>query len=129
MPAFLAANRSAYDEYRAALDGIDGLSLLPIDNGNESNYQYVVVEIDPSFRASRDDIVAALHAERVLARKYFWPGCHRMKPYRDLYPHSGLMLPNTEKVAARVIVLPTGANLPDGAIETITSVLRCMGSG
>jgi dTDP-4-amino-4,6-dideoxygalactose transaminase len=129
MPAFLAANRSAYEEYAAALDGIDGLSLVPFNDGNASNYQYVVVEIDPSFRASRDEVVAALHAERVLARKYFWPGCHRMKPYRDLYPHSGLMLPNTEKVAARVIVLPTGANLPTGAIETITSVLRCIGSG
>ena len=25
--------------------------------------------------ASRDQIVEALHAENVLARRYFWPGC------------------------------------------------------
>ena len=30
----------------------------------------------------RDDLVAALHAENVLARRYFYPGCHRLEPYR-----------------------------------------------
>ena len=56
------------------------------------------------------NIVAALHAENVLARKYFWPGCHGMKPYQELFPHAGLMLRNTERVANRVIVLPSGTS-------------------
>jgi dTDP-4-amino-4,6-dideoxygalactose transaminase len=52
--------------------------------------------------------VAALHKENVIARKYFWPGCHKMEPYRSLQPNAGLLLPETERVAAKVIVLPTG---------------------
>jgi dTDP-4-amino-4,6-dideoxygalactose transaminase len=72
--------------------------------------------------------VAALHAEGILARKYFWPGCHNMQPFRDLYPHAGLLLPNTKSVAERVIVLPTGTALPPDAIEVIASVFRVLGA-
>jgi dTDP-4-amino-4,6-dideoxygalactose transaminase len=58
-----------------------------------------------------------------LARKYFWPGCHKMKPYRDLFPHAGLLLPNTLAVASRVIVLPTGPSLSEADIETICRII------
>jgi dTDP-4-amino-4,6-dideoxygalactose transaminase len=97
------------------------VQLLRYDEADAPNYQYVVIEVDAE---RRDEIVAALHAENILARKYFWPGCHGMKPYRELFPHARLMLPNTEAVAARVIVLPTGETLPDGCIDTVASVCR-----
>ena len=68
--------------------------------------------------------MAALHAENVLARKYFWPGCHRMAPYRDLFPNAGVLLEQTQVVAERVIVLPTGTTLPDGAPKLIANAIR-----
>ncbi len=40
-------------------------------------------------------------AENVLARKYFWTGCHRMEPNKTLTPDAGRNLPHTEAVAAR----------------------------
>ena len=52
-----------------------------------------------------------------------------MKPYRDLFPHAGLMLPETQRVASRVIVLPTGTGLPDGAVQAISDVMRVMVQG
>jgi len=82
------------------------------------------MEVGADFPVSRDRIVDALHAENILVRKYFWPGCHRMKPYRELFPHAGLVLPNTETVADRVIVLPSGTTLPLEAIEVIAAVLK-----
>ena len=121
------ANRANLAAYETALAGIDGVSVLPYDPREKSNFQYVVVEVDPSFAATRDEVVMALHAEGILARKYFWPGCHNMQPYRDLYPDAGLLLPNTKAVAERVIVLPTGTTLPPDAIEVIASVFRVLG--
>jgi dTDP-4-amino-4,6-dideoxygalactose transaminase len=106
---------------------IPGLKLLTYDEGERNNYQYIVLEVGNELPASRDEVVTALHAENILARKYFWPGCHRMKPYRDLFPQAGMMLPNTEAVARRVVVLPTGTTLPDQAVESIAAVLRVMG--
>ena len=42
------------------------------------------------------------------ARRYFWPGCHRMEPYASYYPNAGLLLPETEEVAARLLALQKG---------------------
>lgn len=122
LSAFVERNRINYSEYQRLLRGIDGVRLLPFDEANDPNYQYIVVQVAPELR---DRIIAALHGERILARKYFWPGCHRMQPYRTLAPNAGLLLPETEKVAAEVIVLPNGS-LPSGAIEAISDVIRCV---
>ena len=73
---------------------------------------------------NRDEIVEALHAEKIIARKYFWPGCHRMEPYRSLQPNAGLLLPETERIAARVIVLPTGQMVDIEAINLICNLIH-----
>ena len=121
LPSFIASNKARYEAYRDAFAGVEGVDVIDYDETEKPNYQYVVIEVDAG---KRDAIVAALHAENILAHKYFWPGCHGMKPYRDLFPHARLMLPNTEHVAGRVIVLPTGETLPEGCIETVASVCR-----
>jgi dTDP-4-amino-4,6-dideoxygalactose transaminase len=120
------ANRRNYHTYQAALQGVSGVNLLAYDEAARNNFQYVVIEVTEDSCAGRDEIVAALQAENVLARKYFWPGCHRMKPYRALFPHAGLMLPHTERVAERVIVLPTGEDIGETDVQFIVSVIRCL---
>ncbi len=128
LPEFIDANRRAHQRYREALADLAGLTLLEYDPEHDPNYQYVVVELDENFPASRDDVIAALQAENILARRYFWPGCHRMKPYVDLYPHAKMLLPHTSAVAQRIVILPTGANLPENAVDTISTVLRTLGA-
>ena len=120
----IEANRRHWLAYRDALAGIPGLRLMPYDEAERNNWQYVILEVDPDCRATRDEIVAELHRHNVLARKYFWPGCHRMKPYRDLQPHAGLVLPHTETVAARVIVMPTGTALETDDAARISDIVR-----
>ncbi|MFN9739004.1 MAG: DegT/DnrJ/EryC1/StrS family aminotransferase [Pseudomonadota bacterium] len=126
LPAVVEANRAHHRRYTDALSAIPGLRVLPYDAAEASNFQYVVAELDRDFPVPRDAIVAALHAEGILARKYFWPGCHNMQPFRSLYPHAGLLLPHTTDVAARVIVLPTGPTLPVDAIDTVAEVIRAL---
>jgi len=128
LPRFVAANRACHQAYARQLAGIGGIRLLDYDPASDPNYQYVVIEVDEAFPVSRDDVVAALQAENILARKYFWPGCHGMKPYRELFPHARLVLPNTELVAGRVVVLPTGATLPEGGVDAVASVCRVLES-
>ena len=124
LPGVVASNKANYQAYRANLSGLPGLSLLPYDERETNNYQYIVVEVGPECPVTRDALVDALHAENVRARKYFWPGCHNMKPYRDLYPHAGLLLPNTKLVADRVLLLPTGTTITDQTIEAICQIIR-----
>lgn len=119
----IAVNTRNHDAYRRALGDVPGISLLEYDPAERNNHHYVVAEVHETCGATRDEIVAALQAENILARKYFWPGCHRMQPFRDLFPHAELMLGNTQKVADRILVLPNGTMLPQGAERFIGSVI------
>ncbi len=125
---FVQANRRNHEQYSMRLNEIEGVSVLPYDDREQNNYQYVVIEVSDDLPVSRDEILSALQAENVLARRYFWPGCHNMQPYKAFYPNAGLMLPNTKAVADRVIVLPTGATLPDSAADVVASVIRLLTS-
>lgn len=127
--AVIAANRRNYEAYRAALGDIPGVRLLSYDERERNNYQYVIMEVAPGCPASRDAIVDALRAENIMARRYFWPGSHRMEPYRSLFPHAGLVLPRTEEVAASVIVLPTGQTMDADKIAVVAQVVRTVVAG
>lgn len=122
----IAANRRNHQTYREALSGLPGISLLTFDEAERNNYQYVVMQVGEDCPVSRDRIIEALHAENIRARKYFWPGCHNMQPYRDLYPHAGLLLPNTQRVADRVVVLPTGTTMDSEMVRTVAAVIRVL---
>jgi dTDP-4-amino-4,6-dideoxygalactose transaminase len=120
------ANRRNYQAYHDSLSGLPGISLLSFNQAERNNYQYVVMVVGEDCPASRDQIIQALHAENILARKYFWPGCHNMSPYREIYPDAGLLLPVTQRVANSVIVLPTGATMDGEAVRTVASVIRAL---
>lgn len=128
LPEVVETNKRNHAAYTEALAGVPGVSVVQYDEGERNSHHYVVLEIGKECPASRDQIVAGLIAENVLARKYFWPGSHKMKPYRDLFPHAGLMLPHTESLADRVIILPTGNSISIADIRKVSSVIRILGT-
>jgi dTDP-4-amino-4,6-dideoxygalactose transaminase len=125
MEDIITVNRWNYEAYKAGLADVLGISVIDYDPAERNNYQYVVIEVDPEVcPRNRDEIVEALHAENIIARKYFWPGCHKMEPYRSLQPNAGLLLPETERVAALVIVLPTGQTVNEETVSRICEIIR-----
>lgn len=129
LPDFISADRDSYLRYAEIVASIPGLKLVEYETAATPSFHYVVLEVLPAFGATRDELVAALHAENILARKYFWPACHQMHPYRALFPNAGLMLPNTALVAETVIVLPTGSALPSGTHDVVAQLLHIMQPG
>jgi dTDP-4-amino-4,6-dideoxygalactose transaminase len=122
---FVAVNRRNYECYNSSLKDIPGIKLRQYDDHEKQNYQYIVLEVDESEAGlRRDELLKVLHAENVLARRYFYPGCHRMEPYRSYFPHAHLLLPVTEEVAKRVLVLPTGTSVSPEQISIICSIIR-----
>ena len=122
---FIAVNRRNYHLYRAGLANLDGVYLAEYDEGERCNYQYIVVEVDAEKTGiSRDQLVEILHAENILARRYFYPGCHQMEPYRSYFPHAGLLLPETEGLTQRVLCLPTGTGASEDAVQSICQIIR-----
>jgi dTDP-4-amino-4,6-dideoxygalactose transaminase len=122
---FMAVNRRNYLQYREELVGLEGVRLMHYDEKEACNYQYVVLEIDESKAVvSRDQLMQILWAENVLARRYFYPGCHRMEPYRSYFPHAGVLLPETEQLVTRVLILPTGTSISAGDVSAVCRVIR-----
>jgi len=121
LDGFIEANRARYHVYREALADIPGVTLVTYDEADENNYHYVVASIDATSKATRDELIHALHAENVLARKYFWPGCHAMQPYAGI-PHGPL--PVTDAVAACNVVLPNGPSLSLDDIRAVCDIVN-----
>lgn len=122
---FISVNSKNHDLYREELGNIPGITQISYDRQEKNNFQYIVLEIDEAVTGvSRDQLVEILRAENVLARRYFYPGCHRMEPYRSYFPHAGLVLPETDKLAQRVLSLPTGTAVGADEIEEICRIIR-----
>lgn len=122
---FAAWNRTVWDAYVAGLAQLPGLRLYQYPAGEKNSYQYVVVEIDPTCPLSRDELVQVLHAEQCLARRYFYPGVHRMEPYASLAPMAHRWLPNTESLTSKVLILPTGTSVTLEDVANICSIIGC----
>jgi dTDP-4-amino-4,6-dideoxygalactose transaminase len=122
---FVAANRRHYKRYQEALADVPGVRMIHYDAAERNNYQYIVLEIDETAtHISRDLISSILHAENVLVRRYFYPGCHRMEPYRSYFPQAGLLLPETEKLTKRIMCLPTGTTIQNEDIDLICELIH-----
>jgi dTDP-4-amino-4,6-dideoxygalactose transaminase len=122
---FVEVNRRNYLAYRQGLEGIPGVEMIEYDNKEKCNYHYIVLEIDPSQTVlTRDELKEILWAENILARRYFYPGCHRMEPYASTMPNAGSRLPVTEKLTECVLVLPTGTAVDTEQIAIICGIVR-----
>ena len=117
--------REHYNHYRKELSQIPGVRLLPYNDNEKCNYQFIVIEIDGAEAGlSRDNLMELLHRENALVRRYFYPGCHRMEPYRSYFPHAGLLLPTTEQVVDRVLSLPTGTSITADNVAAICQLIK-----
>ena len=122
---FISVNCRNYREYKRELEGIPGVQFMTYNETERCNYQYIVLEVDEqTIGISRDQLVQILHAENILARRYFYPGCHKMEPYLSHFPHAGLVLAETERLVQRVISLPTGTAVGEREIANICGIIR-----
>lgn len=124
MDEFVATNYRNYQQYHEELRDITGVTLVAYDAAERNNYQYVVVLIDSAAGISRDQLMDLLWAENVRARRYFYPGCHRMEPYASLYPQTSGRLPVTERLVERVLLLPTGTSISSQDISRICQIIN-----
>ena len=121
---FVRVNQRNYHAYKREFKGLPGLKLITYDENEKQNYQYIIVEIDEDLAGvSRDLLVEILFAENILARKYFYPGCHQMEPYHSNYPDSRRLLPETEKLTECVMSLPNGTSITGDDIDKIANLI------
>ena len=111
--------------YQESLADLPGVSFHDPPTSPTANHHYAVLMVDPTdCPLSRDELMFALWAENVLARRYFYPGCHRMEPYASRLASWQPHLPVTEAVAASVLVLPASSAVSPQDVELISQRIR-----
>jgi dTDP-4-amino-4,6-dideoxygalactose transaminase len=122
---FIGINYRNYKQYKAELENLRGVKLINYEETEKNNYQYVILEIDEQEAGiSRNEIVQILHGENIMARRYFYPGCHQMEPYHSYFPNANLLLPETEKLTQKVMSLPTGTAVTEEDVSQICNIIR-----
>ena len=123
LDTFIDTNFQHYLLYKRELESIHGIRLFQYEEMEKCNYQYVVLEVEEALtQITRDQILDILWRENVIARRYFYPGCHRMEPYASSSP--AYLLPHTEAVCDRILILPTGTGVTSADVRTICSLIR-----
>lgn len=114
-------NKGRYFAYKSGLRGLRGVRLLEFDESDRPGYKNIIVEVMPEWPLSRDDTIAVLNAEMILARAYYPQPLHARKMG---FPHIPCSLPTTERLATRFALLPCGELVTPADISRICDLLQ-----
>lgn len=117
----IGRRREIYRRYRERLGGVSGVGLQPVAQWAEVTPWLFCVTIDPErFGCPRDEVMAALQADRIETRPFFMP-IHELPPYAggDRNWH----LPQTSRLAASGLNLPTFSGMSDAQIDRVCAAL------
>lgn len=119
--AEIASRKKAYDTYTARLSGIPGVKLLPLREGIKQNYAYFPVLFDKQvFGKNRDEVIEALSAEGILARKYFYPLVSANKEFGE---NLSWQTPIAKQYSENILCLPLYAHLAAEDIQKICNII------
>mgnify|MGYP001450471161 CR=1 FL=1 len=129
LEGFIATKMHHYEAYKASLEGIPGLRLLPFNAGTRSNHWFYSLLIDPAqYGISRDQLLH--HLEKLdIETRPIWHLNHLQKPYADAPHHTISLAPY---YLAHILNLPCSTSLTDKdrdyVIETIRQAPARVGS-
>jgi len=110
--------------YRERLGQIEGLRFQRLTPGAVANHAYFTIEVDPTaFGLTRDQLHAALRAENIVTRKYFFPLCSDNEHYRAVPSADRGRLGNAHEIAARILCLPCHGDLTGADVDRIADCI------
>ena len=115
LQAALDDRREKYMLYKQLLSVNPTLRFQRI-NGDSCNYSYFPLILDSEETLLKMD--AALQAEHVFARRYFYPS---LNTFSDIVPY--VPMPISEDIASRILCLPLYFTLPKEDVERIANII------
>ena len=113
----LALRKGVFERYNKRLEGVPGITLLPIVQGIKQNYAYYPVLIEKeAFGENRDELCERLAGQGVFARKYFYPLVSENKEFeKDMTENT----PNAKAYSRNIVCLPLYAHLSLADVDRI----------
>ncbi len=107
LPRFLAAKRALAERYIEVFKNISRIDILQEPKNTQSNYWLVTLINRDADENWRDEILSALHQEKILCRPT-WTPLHQLPMYKN-NPRADLQL--TENLHKQIISLPSSVKL------------------
>ena len=114
--------------FHERVEGVPGVRIPTVDPADLSTFKDLTLVIDEQlFGLDVSTLSAAVAAEGVDTRRYFYPPVHRQRAYA----HLGVppALPVTDALAPRVLTLPLWSHMSDDIVRQLADlVVRCSAS-
>ena len=124
---FIAVKKARYDQYRAGLDGVAGLRILPFrdeDGTVRSNHWFFSLDVRGS-RLERDSLIHALEAQGIQTRP-IWALIHEQADYPK---NEAYGLDKALAYRANIVNLPCSTNLTEADCDRVIDAVRKLAAG
>jgi dTDP-4-amino-4,6-dideoxygalactose transaminase len=122
--AAIARRKEIDAQYRQALNGIKGITLLSIPEETVANYSYSPIMVGTEFPLGRDALYQKMREAGIFARRYFYPLISDMPMYRGLSSAVPDNLVAAQRVANQVLCLPGYPDLTDDDVDRSVALIR-----
>jgi perosamine synthetase len=120
----MARRRALFDRYRGALRAVPGIGFQPVAPWAEpAPWLFCITVDEKAYGRSRDGLMEQLAGEGIDTRPFFVP-IHRLPPYREQSLKRGEVLPETDRLGAAGINLPTSTRMQDGDVDRVAEAVR-----
>lgn len=121
---FIATKKARYEQYRAALDGVRGLRILPFaDEGGEvrSNHWFYSLDLRDS-TLQRDAVIDALQAQGIQTRPV-WALIHEQADYPR---NEAYALEKAQAYRQHIVNLPCSTNLSEADCQRVIDAVLAL---
>lgn len=114
----VARKKEIFEFYKRELDGLDGLSFMPVNDFNEPNYWLTCIQLKGTIRPL--DVIEALEADNIESRP-IWKPLH-LQPF---FAGCGCVGGDTARgIFENGLCLPSGTNLTGADLKRVTGVMK-----
>lgn len=118
----IAARKKIVEKYRDGLCDVEGIYIVPEQEGVKYNYSYFPIVVDSEkYGKSRDDIYEILKEDGIFARKYFYPLTNEFDCYSGKF--DAMKTPVAKEISERVLTLPL---YPELEMKDVDKIVKCI---
>jgi dTDP-4-amino-4,6-dideoxygalactose transaminase len=127
LPQTLGKRRDNFNALKKGLEGTAGIRILDAKTSDAANSHYcLVMALEGTLGAKRNEVVAALNAAGVGTSVYYPQPVPRMKYYREKYGYDAARYPVATEISDRSIALPVGQHLGLSEMQYVADNVRAV---
>lgn len=121
LETFIKIKMANYKTYKEELLGVDGIDLLPFNEGIRSNHWFYSLYIDDKrFNENRNNLMHRLIEHNIQCRP-IWKLIHTLKPYRNAQSYK---IEKAIQYADHVLNVPCSTNLSSEEVNLVCELIK-----